>query len=193
MVFEEARQSFLVVQSCLQVFTDRSRMAVAQPVVQAFVVGVIEALLLQHPLEIPIHLCQEQEVREALSNAPDRPRPEWLRPPSPRPLEHLRQQEHRHVAAHAVTLSGNLHQCRDHRPLRRGIAVVELQRIRPAREERIAPVRQNHVTFGACNPRVVLRRALEIGLSSGNVSTRGRLVPTDDRARCDSGRSRAST
>ena len=64
---------------------------------------------------------------------------------APCPLEHVRQQQHRHVAANAVALLGDLVQLADHRLLRSRIAVVELQRIRPAGEVRIAAVCQNQV------------------------------------------------
>ena len=72
-------------------------------------------------------------------------RPEQRRPASPGPLEDVGQDEHGHVAAHAVTLPGDLQQLADHRLLRGRIAVVELQRIRPAGEVRVAAVSQEPV------------------------------------------------
>jgi len=46
------------------------------------------------------------------------------RPPGS--LKHVGQQQHRHIAPHAVALAGYLEQLADHRLLRRGIGVIEL-------------------------------------------------------------------
>ena len=57
-----------------------------------------------------------------------------ISPGSPGPLEDFRQDQHGHVAAHAVTLAGDFHQLGDHGFLRGRVAVVELQRVRPPGE-----------------------------------------------------------
>ena len=49
-------------------------------------------------------------------------------------------------------------QLADHRFLRRRVAVVELQRVGPAREVRIAAVGQQQIAALALDPGVVLRR-----------------------------------
>ncbi len=67
-------------------------------------------------------------------------RPEELSADAPRAFEHLGQDQHRHVAAHAVALSGDSLQFADHRLLQFRVAVVELQRIGPAVEVRVAAV-----------------------------------------------------
>jgi hypothetical protein len=85
---------------------------------------------------------------------------------APGAFKHLWQHEHRHVTTDAVTLTGDLLQSGEHRSLRRRIAVVELQRVRPARKKRVAPVRQNDVTTGTRHPGVVVGLALEVGLGS---------------------------
>ena len=59
---------------------------------------------------------------------------------APGALEDFGQDEHRHVAAHAVALPRDALQLAEQRVLQRGIAVVELQRVGPAREVRVAPV-----------------------------------------------------
>ena len=68
------------------------------------------------------------------------------------------QHQHGHVAAHAVALPGDLPQLADHRLLRGRVAVVELQRVGPAGEVRIAAMGQQQVALLALDPGVVLRR-----------------------------------
>ena len=94
--------------------------------------------------------------------------PERLGRPAPGPLEHIRQHEHGHVAAHAVALPGDAQQFPDHRLLKRRIGVVELQRVRPAREVRVAPVREDPVARGAGDPREVRRRQGEVLLRAAD-------------------------
>ena len=100
-----------------------------------------------------------------------------MRPAPPGSLEDVRQHEHRHVATNAVTLAGYLHQLRGHRVLRLWIAVVELQRVRPARKVRVAAVSQHAILSLARHPGVVLRFALQIGDGAGNVVVRMALNP----------------
>ena len=50
-----------------------------------------------------------------------------LRGDAPGPLEDFRQNQHGHVAAHAVALAGDFHQLADHGFLRGRVAVIELQ------------------------------------------------------------------
>src|SRR5262249_51763175 len=49
------------------------------------------------------------------------------------------------------------------------IAVVELQRVRPAREVRIAPVGEQQVTLRSLDPRIVLGRACQVRFRSVDV------------------------
>ena len=157
MVLQEAGQLVLVVQPRAEVLAHRPGVPVAEAVVQPLVVGVIEALLLQRPFQVPVDLGHEAEVRDTLAHAPGRLRPEGLGLDAPGPLEDVGQDQHGHVAAHAVALPGDLHQLADHRLLRGRVAVVELQRVRPAGEVRIAPVGQEQVAALALDPGVVLR------------------------------------
>src|SRR5262245_53880148 len=138
-ILHEPREPALIVESGPQMLTHRPRVSVAQPVVEPLVIGVVEAFLDHRPLEVPVHLGHEAESRRVLSHSLDRPRPERHRPVLPRALEDVRQYEHRHVAADAVTLTGDLQQLADHRLLRGRIRVVELQRVWPAIEIWIAP------------------------------------------------------
>ena len=66
-------------------------MAVQQTVVEPFVIAVIEALVLQGPFEIPIHLGHEGKVRKFRVHRPDRLWPEWFRGNSPGTLKDVRQ------------------------------------------------------------------------------------------------------
>ena len=62
MVFEEPCELGLVIEPGAEMLAHRSRLAFSQPVVEAFVVGVVEALLVHRPFEIPIDLCHEAEA-----------------------------------------------------------------------------------------------------------------------------------
>ena len=64
-VLQEAGRSILEVKTGHQVFTNRMRLAEHQPVVQPLIVGVIEALLLESPFQIPVDFSQEEEARKS--------------------------------------------------------------------------------------------------------------------------------
>jgi hypothetical protein len=106
-VLQEAGQPALVVEPCVEMLAHRPRLAAAEAVVEAFVVRVVEPLLLQLPLEVPVDLGHEAEARHPLPHPPRRIGPEGRRPAAPGPLEDVGQDEHRHVAAHAVALPGD--------------------------------------------------------------------------------------
>ena len=91
----------------------------------------------------------KQKSGGLLADAPGRLRPEGLGRDAPGPLEDLGQDQHRHVAAHAVALPGDPQQLADHRLLRGRVAVVELERVRPAGEVRVAAVGEQQVA-AAC-------------------------------------------
>ena len=77
-VLEEAREVVLVVEIGPQVLAHRPRVPVAQAVVEPLVVGVVEALLLQRPLEVPVDLGHEAGTRvraraaRAIAGRPER-------------------------------------------------------------------------------------------------------------------------
>ena len=112
-VLQEAGQLVLVIQARVEMLAHRPGMAVAEAVVEPLVVGVIEALLLERPFQVPVDLGHEEEAGNALAHALGRRRPEERRTLAPGSLEHVRQDQHGHVAAHAVALTGDL------RPVRR--------------------------------------------------------------------------
>ena len=169
MVFEKTRELVLVVQPGVKVFAHRPGVPFAKAVVEPLVVGVIESLLLHRPFPVPIDLGHKLEVRVFPPDGLGRLRPEGLSGDAPGAFEHIGQDEHRHVAANAVALSGDSLQFADHRLLQFRVAVVELQRVRPAGEVRIATVGQQHVATLACHPGVVLRRARKVQLAAADV------------------------
>jgi hypothetical protein len=83
----------------------------------------------------------------------------------------------RSIAAHAIALSGDLHERRDHRLLCGGIRVVQLQRVGPPSEVRIASVGEHATAVRALEPRVVLRLAREAIVGARDVVLRVRLHP----------------
>ncbi len=60
-VLDEPHQPFLVVEVRRQVIPDLIGGAVLEAVVEPLVVAVVEALLLQGPLQVPVGLGDEQE------------------------------------------------------------------------------------------------------------------------------------
>ena len=101
---------------------------------------------MQGPFEIPIHLGHEGEVWEFRVHRRDRSWPKRLWRHSPGSLEYVRQKQHRHVAAHTVTLAGDRDQLVDAHPLQLGIGIVELQGVGPAREIGVAAISQGGIT-----------------------------------------------
>ena len=191
-VLQEPGELVLVVEPGVEVLAHRPRVPLAQAVVEPLVVGVVEPLLLHRPFEVPVHLGHEAEARHPLPHPPGRLRPEQRRPAAPGPLEDVRQDEHGHVAAHAVALAGDPQQLADHRLLRGRIAVVELQRVRPAGEVRVPAIGQDQVAPLPLDPRIVLRRLRQVALRPRHEVLRVILRPRDDPAPCGWGRSRAS-
>jgi hypothetical protein len=86
-----------------------------------------------------------------------------------RPFEHVGEHQHGHVAAHTVALTSDLHQFRDHGALGGWIAVIELQRVGPARKVRIPPVSEHALSLRSCDPRIVLRRASQVSFGALHV------------------------
>ena len=77
-VLDEAQQPLLVGRVAGQVAAHGVGALVDQPVVEALVVAVVEALLLERPLHVPVGLGDEHEVRAARLDAADHVRPEVL-------------------------------------------------------------------------------------------------------------------
>src|SRR5437660_945821 len=75
-IFEKTNGPALVVEIGEEMAAHRGPVLVAQAVVETFVVGVVEPLLLEGPLEVPVRFGHEDEVRPALAHARDGRRPE---------------------------------------------------------------------------------------------------------------------
>ncbi len=78
----------------------------------------------------------------------------------------------------------------EHRLLERGVAVVQLERVRPAIEVRVAPVRQDARALSRLHAAVVLRRCGELLLRARHEEVRVLGNPARGPAPCGSGRSR---
>ena len=91
----------------MEMLAHRSGLPLTQAVVQPFVVGVIEPLLLQRPFQVPVDLGHAQEVRIFPPHGLGCLRPEEVSPDAPTPFEHVGQDEHGHVAAHAIAWPGD--------------------------------------------------------------------------------------
>src|SRR5215471_5018248 len=89
-VFQKAGELVLVVKPGTEMISHRSRVAIAQTVVKPLVISVIEPLLEHGPLQVPIDLGHETEVRMSLSNLLGRFRPEQTSTAAPSALEHIR-------------------------------------------------------------------------------------------------------
>src|SRR5512139_3520377 len=89
------------------------RTVMGEPIIEPLVIAEIESLLLELPLKVPVGLGYEDDLRMPRPQCPDHLQPELRLGPgpgtrAPRALEHLVDEKHRHVAAHAVALLGNL-------------------------------------------------------------------------------------
>ena len=138
------------------------RALVLQTVVQPLVVAEIEAVLLQLPLHVPVGFGNEQEVRVGALDRRNHVVPVLGRgsvpgAAAPGPLEHVVQQQHRHVAANAVALSGNVGQGFDHRLAQAGLKGIQLQDVRPGRKVGIASAGQKVIVYLNVGPGRVLR------------------------------------
>src|SRR5262249_11332012 len=145
-------------------------------------VRVIEALLLERPLEIPVSLGHEHEIGSTLAHPRDGDRPEGVvesraaiaraRPLSPRARDDVWQDEHGHVAAHAIALLGDGLEHAYHCLPEALVTVVELQRVRPAREVWVPAVGQDRRARPTLGPPVISRLAGQVLLAAGHVELR---------------------
>ena len=86
----------------VEMLAHRPGVTLAQPIVEPFIVGVIESLLLHRPFPVPVDFGHELEVRMFASYRLGGLGPEEISVDAPRAFEHVGQDQHRHVAAHAV-------------------------------------------------------------------------------------------
>src|SRR6185437_9037642 len=104
-VLQEPAQPALILEPGPQMVPHRPGVAFAQPIVEALVRGIVEALLLHGPLEVPVDLGHEAEPGITLPYLARGLGPEGLGVDAPGALEHVGEHQHRHVAADAVALS----------------------------------------------------------------------------------------
>ena len=174
-VFQKPHRFALIIQIGPQVQARRLALPCVQAVVKPFVIGVMETLLLQVPFAVPVCLRHEDEIRMRRGHGGNRLRPKWridrrravarIRAVAPGFANHVGEEQHRHVAAHAVAALGDVPQVVDHRGAQAGMTIVQLQRVAPAGEVRIAAVRQNSRSELSIIPRLpqpVARRAVDV-------------------------------
>jgi hypothetical protein len=93
------------------VSVDGLRVVIAQPVVQTLVVGVVEPLLLERVLHVPVDFGEQQKIGRLRLHLGDGRGPELdagpVELPAPRAQENVVREQHRHVAAHAVATPGD--------------------------------------------------------------------------------------
>src|SRR6478736_7092201 len=106
-VFEEAGELVLIVETGVEMLADWASVMIAKTIVEPLVVGVIEALLLKRPFLVPIDFGHEGEVGMALAHFLRRSWPKQRGSLSPGALEYVGQDEHGHVATDTVALAGD--------------------------------------------------------------------------------------
>ena len=125
----------------MQVAADLLGVGVHEPVVQPLVVAVVEAELLELPLEIPVGLGDEQHLRVD-ARAPEITsdqysasggRTDAVAPGAP---EDVVEHQHRHVATHTVGQVPDLDERVDRGLPKSGRKSVELRHVRPRWEVR---------------------------------------------------------
>src|SRR5205823_3469937 len=65
-IFQKSGQFVLIGWVSPEVFADQPGLPATKPIIELFVVSVIESLLLQDPFEIPIDLSHETKIRNAV-------------------------------------------------------------------------------------------------------------------------------
>ena len=150
--------------SAVQVAAHGGRRLVEEAVVEPLVVAVVEAELLELPLEIPVGLGGEQHVGMDGSDGGDDVGPvlgvgHRTGPFAPGAAEHVVEHEHRHVAAHAVGEAADVDERVDGGLSEPGGEGVELGDVGPWREVGVAPAGDHGVADGeelvGCSRQVV--------------------------------------
>ena len=174
-VLEEAHEVIAELRRRGQVRTHSGRVRAQEPVVHRLVVGEVEALLQELPFAVPVGLGDEEEVGVPLAHRGHRLRPEALADPvvleaiTPRPLDHVRQQQHRHVAARAVALRGHRLELGEHGRAAGTVRVVHLRGVPPGGEVGVAAVGEDEA---AARPVEGLGMARDLVLRAPDVGER---------------------
>ena len=109
MILEKAYQATVVSRITLQMLPYRLDLSMFQPVIQPLIVAIVESLLLQFPFEIPVRFSHKEELPMAPSYGGDQLGPILSRrlltgPLPPRPFKDRIDEQHCHIAPHAVAL-----------------------------------------------------------------------------------------
>ena len=168
MVLDEPDHPLLVGKIRQEVQTHVLGSPVFHPVVEFLVVAEVEALLLQLPLQVPVGLGDELELRPLRLDRRDERRPVVVGRPcsgprAPGALEDRVQHEHGHVAADAVALPGDLRDRLDHRLPEPRLKGVELEHIGPRREEGV-PAAGKHLSARLDEGRRIVPRVVGVPL-----------------------------
>ena len=167
---EQADRAPLVRVVGAEVSRHRTRIAGEEPLEQRHVVGVVEAELLEPVFHAPVRLADQHEFGIGVVDGARGVPPELAerrgilgdgrrdRATAPRRPEDVVEHQHRHRADDAVAPRGDLAQRLGHRPRDRRVAVVELGRVGPRREVRVAAVG---------DPVTTVRADLEVALRVG--------------------------
>src|SRR3954470_9432592 len=86
-ILHKARELVLIVGAGEQMLSYRPRVAVAKAIVEALVVGIVEALLVHGRFEVPVDFGHEAERRNPFADARRRRRPEKRSATTPGALE----------------------------------------------------------------------------------------------------------
>src|SRR4051812_28779144 len=116
-VLHKACEPVLIVEAGEQMLSRTPGVAVAETIVEALVVRVVEALLVHGRFEVPIDFGHEAESWNPFANARRRLGPEERSTTTPGALEDIGEDEHGHVTPHPVALFGNSEQLAPHRLL----------------------------------------------------------------------------
>src|SRR5580692_1994521 len=142
-VLEEANQLLLVGKVSAEMKPNSLCIVMLQAIVEPLVVTEVEPLLLQLPLQVPVGLGNEAEVRMRSLDGWDHVTPilGWRPLPcttAPSTFEDLVEQKHGHVATDAITLSRDTGDGFNHCLPKPRLKRVELQNIRPCGEVRVS-------------------------------------------------------
>ena len=150
-VLDEADEPLLVAEVGRQVPVHRLGAVVHEPVVEPLVVAVVEALLLERPLEVPVRLGHEDEAGMRALDGGDHRRPVVVRRPRRRRARPRCARRRRSSSASPCrsarrrTASAIDAERLDHGRAQVGRERVQLHDVGPGREVRVAAVREHAV------------------------------------------------
>ncbi|NBB83392.1 MAG: hypothetical protein GVY28_08295 [Alphaproteobacteria bacterium] len=155
-----------------QLMAQAGRVVMDDRVVDALVVGEIEAEQPQPLLQPPIGFGDEAEAGMQRPYRVDRIGPEFalrvaVGKAAPGALEDVGQHQHGHVAAHSVALVGDRLQRVDHAAAGGGATIVQLHGVAPAGEIGIAAEGEDPAVAGL---QEILRMGFEIALAAGDIT-----------------------